>query len=241
VISYNGGTKTFYLRKQTSIKALYTFINSWESYTRLFTVQSGLDESNGNGDGQFHNFNNKYKNPYERYGEAVDKEEIDINFLTIDQQAAIFSWKDRRTLAQIEQMTGYKVKPRGVVSQFKHGGFIVYEKNGYGLVASLFDIGDYKWEDAKNVCDKFELSGYSDWYLPTIKELELINNTLNKEKLGAIKDYYSYWSKDENKNDNYYAWSFIFKENYLESEPYEGSSNSYGKKDKKHVRAVRAF
>jgi hypothetical protein len=27
-------------------------------------------------------------------------------------------------------MTGYKVKPRGVVSQFKHGGFVVYEKMG---------------------------------------------------------------------------------------------------------------
>ena len=80
----------------------------------------------------------------------------------------------------------------GVVSQFKHGGFIVYEKNGHGLVASLFDIGDYEWEDAKNVCDKLDLNGYNDWYLPSIKELDLINNSLNKEKLGAIKDYYSY-------------------------------------------------
>ena len=41
-----------------------------------------------------------------------------INFLTTGQQAATFSWQDKRTLSQIEQMTGYAVKPRGVISNF---------------------------------------------------------------------------------------------------------------------------
>ena len=116
VINYNGVAKTFYLRKQTSINALYTLTSQWEFYTRLFTVQSGMDESNGNGYGRIHNFSS-----------SQEANNASINFLTTGQQAATFSWQDKRTLSQIEQMTGYEVKPRGVVSQFKHGGFVVYE------------------------------------------------------------------------------------------------------------------
>jgi len=118
VINYNGVAKTFYLRKQSSINALNTLTSNWEFYTRLFTVQSGMDESNGNGEGRIHDFSSSRN--YNNEGKS-------INFLTTGQQAATFSWQDKRTLSQIEQMTGYKVKPRGVVSQFKHGGFVVYE------------------------------------------------------------------------------------------------------------------
>ena len=86
-----------------------------------------------------------------------------INFLTTGQQAALFSWQDKRTLSQIEQMTGYKVKPRGVVSQFKHGGFVVFEENGHGLVAAITDLGLMNWYTAKTACDELILNGYSDW------------------------------------------------------------------------------
>jgi hypothetical protein len=106
-IIYNGVNKFFYLRKKSSINTLYTLANQWEFYTRLFTVQSGMDESNGNGEGQLHKFGGS--------GDYYSNVET-INFLTTGQQAATFSWQDKRTLSQIEQMTGYKVKPRGVVS-----------------------------------------------------------------------------------------------------------------------------
>ncbi len=126
VINYNGVAKTFYLRKQISINALNTLTNQWAYYTRLFTVQSGMDESNGNGEGRIHDFSSSQN--YNNGGKT-------INFLTTGQQAATFSWQDKRTLSQIEQMTGYKVKPRGVVSQFKHGGFVVFEpfEGGYRI------------------------------------------------------------------------------------------------------------
>ena len=119
-INYNGVAKTFYLRKQSSINALNTLTSQWEFYTRLFTVQSGMDESNGNGEGRIHDFSSS--RDYNNDGKS-------INFLTTGQQAATFTWQDKRTLSQIEQMTGYKVKPRGVVSQFKHGGFVVFEES----------------------------------------------------------------------------------------------------------------
>jgi len=104
VINYNGNMKTFYLRKQSSINALNTLTNQWESYTRLFTVQSGIDESNGTGKGDIFNFS------------PEENENKTINFLTSGQQAAIFSWEDKRTLSQIDKLTGFTVKPRGVIS-----------------------------------------------------------------------------------------------------------------------------
>ena len=115
VINYNGVAKYFYLRKQSSLIVLNTLTSQWGYYLRLFTVQSGMDGINVNADGRGHVFSDS-KN--------YNKEKT-INFLTTGQKAATFSWTDKRTLAQIKQMTGYKVKPRGVVSQFKHGGFVV--------------------------------------------------------------------------------------------------------------------
>ena len=59
LINYNGVAKTFYLRKRSSINALNTLTFHWEFYTRLFTVQSGLDESYGKGNGDIHNFSSR--------------------------------------------------------------------------------------------------------------------------------------------------------------------------------------
>ena len=182
VINYNGVTKTFYLRKQSSINALNTFISNWEFYTRLFTVQSGMDESNGNGKGQVYELDGG-----SRRGNGS------INFLTTGQQAATFTWQDKRTLSQIEQMTGYKVKPRGVVSQFKHGGFVVYEKNGHGLVAAITDLRKMDWKTAKTACDELILNGYNDWHLPSKDELDLLYVKLKQLKVGGFADS-PYWS-----------------------------------------------
>ena len=157
-INYNGISKTFYLRKQGSINALNTLTSQWEFYTRSFTVKSGMDESYGNGEGQIHNFSSSLDN---------NNQKKIINFLSSGQQAGTFSWQDKRTLTQIEKMTGYTVSPRGVVSQFKHGGFVFYEKEGHGLVAATIDLGQMDWNAAKTACDELILNGYSDWHLPT--------------------------------------------------------------------------
>jgi hypothetical protein len=220
-INYNGVINTFYLRKESSIKSLNTLIRQWEFYTRLFTVQSGMDESNGNGEGSIHDF-----------GSVYDKT---INFPTAGQQAATFAWPDKRTLSQIEQMTGYTVKPRGVVSLFKHGGFVVYEENGHGLVVAIPDLGEMDWNSAKTTCDELTLNGYSDWYLPSKEELNLVYLNLGKVGVGGFEDG-SYWSSTEKilKTDHVVtlAWYFILN---------SGHTNDYYQKEAYYVRAVRAF
>ncbi len=214
VINYNGVAKTFYLRKQGSINALKALTKQWEFYTRSFTVQSGMDESNGNGNGQIHQFG----------GEG------NINFLTTGQQAATFSWQDKRTLSQIEQMTGYKVKPRGIVSQFKHGGFVVFEENGHGLVAAITDLGNMDWNSAKTACEELIINGYSDWHLPSKKELNAVYVNLKQIGVGGFADSW-YWCYYTEGNKSY-AWT---------QHSSNGEQSNYTESGTGIVRAVRAF
>lgn len=220
VINYNGVAKTFYLRKQSSINALNTLTSQWAYYTRLFTVQSGMDESNGNGEGRIHDFSSSRN--YNNDGKT-------INFLTTGQQAATFSWQDKRTLSQIEQMTGYKVKPRGVVSQFKHGGFVVFEENGHGLVAAITDLGSMDWTSAKTACEELILNGYSDWHLPSKEELNLVYVNLKQVGVGGFANDY-YWSSTEYRDG--LAWCQNFN---------NGRQSYFNKGNMYDVRAVRAF
>jgi hypothetical protein len=222
VINYKGLTKTFYLRKKESINSLITLASQWEFYSRLFTVHSGMDESNGNGEGKIHDFKSW---DYQYYS---DTRNIDLNFLTAGQQAAKFSWQDKRTLSQIEQMTGYKVKPRGVVSKFKHGGFVVYEENGHGLVAAITDLDIMDWNSAKTACDDLIINGYSDWRLPDINELNSLYANFRHLNVGGYS-ISNYWSSTE---FNYYAYTKSFN---------NGKQQSYNKIHKKNVRAVRPF
>ena len=238
VINYNTVSKTFYLRKESSINALNTLTSQWEFYTRLFTVQSGMDESNGtfttntfyetvfNGKSHIHDFSNSRN---------YNNDSKTINFLTIGQQAATFSWQDKRTLSQIEKMTGYNVKPRGVVSQIKHGGFVVYEENGHGLVAAITDLEEMDWNLAKWACDKLILNGYSDWHLPTKEELNAIYVNLKKQ-LGVCGNGRSYWSSTE--YDSRYE---IGLNAWIQDIFDKGEKIPDKKIYSRNVRAVRAF
>jgi hypothetical protein len=219
-INYNGVAKTFYLRKRGSINALSTLTSQWEFYTRLFTVQSGMDESYGKGKGRIHDFSGSQRNDYENKT---------IVFLTTGQQAGTFSWEEQRTLAQIEKMTGYTVKPRGVVSQYKHGGFVVYEKDGHGLVAAITDLGEMELNAAKTACDELILNGYSDWHLPTKDELNVLYVNLKQVGVGGFAAK-NYWSSKGNLNN--FAWHKDF---------FDGSQDNDPKDYTYSVRAVRAF
>ena len=219
VINYNGVVTTFYLRKQRSINALNTLTSNWETYTRLFTIQVSNPNQLIKGENEIHDFRSKY-------GSNT------INFLTTGQKAASFYFQEELTLAQIEQMTGYKVKPRGVISQFKHGGFVVYEKNGHGLVAAIADLEEMPWDAAKIACDELILNGYSDWHLPTKDELNALFNNLRRFGVGGFSYYY--WSSTE----------YDFTEACLQNfNPFmnESEQNKTKKSNKHLVRAVRAF
>jgi len=196
-INYNGVSKHFFLRKQTSINALNTLVMQWEFYTRLFTVQTGMDDIHGT-DRDLVQFSGS---PHEFINGST------INFLNLGQRAAMFSWQDKRALSQIEQMTGYEVQPLGVVSPYMHGGFLVSGDNGHGLVAAIADLGVMNWDLAKAACDELVLNGYSDWHLPSKEELLLVHDRLGNFGIGGLA-LAPYWSSTEGGNtySNATAW-----------------------------------
>jgi len=219
--NYIGQNIIFYLRKQTSINAINSLLSNWNFYTRLFAVQSGMDESFGNGQASLFDIDGNNS-----YGDGKT-----ISFPTAGKIAGTFTWNDKRTLSQIEQMTGYAVKPRGVISNFKNGGFVVWEKDGHGLVVALYDIGEYNynWTDAKFACEELVMNGYSDWYLPTKDDLQALYSNLYKPGIGGFERN-DYWSSSEYDNAN--AWYFNFD---------YGGADSDKKYITYYVRAVRAF
>jgi hypothetical protein len=208
-------TKVFFLRKKYSMDVISSLFSNMEFYTRLFTIQSGIDEKNGEGKG---NVNPLFENNL-RYP---------VNLQTV----ATYTLNDKKTLNQIEQINGYSIKPRGVISYFKHGGFIVYEENGHGLVAAITDLGKMDWNTAKTACEELILNGYSDWYLPSKDELKLLYENLKKIDISGFNKGAAYWSSTVN---NYGSAWLIWFDNGLDID----LSDRY--RFPTYVRAVRAF
>ena len=122
-----------------------------------------------------------------------------IIFFTKGQQVSSFSWNERLTIQQIEKITNFTVKPIGVNLEYKHGGFIVYEKNGHGLVVGICDLGPFNEEDAKNICKEQVLNGYSDWRLPTNDEIQLLKKNLSSKWCGGFNSGCYWHSYGENR------------------------------------------
>ena len=83
------------------------------------------------------------------------------------------------------------------------------------------------WGMAKEYCKSLTLSGYTDWKLPTIKELQTIVNI--KKKGLAIDAQFkytqpsSYWSNTQDITNRSYAWYVGFKTGatFKDSKDYE--------------------
>jgi len=82
---------------------------------------------------------------------------------------------------------------------------------------------------AAKICYDLVLSGYDDWYLPSIGELGLMYTFLKTNGLGGFVDD-SYWSSTQ--SDFNEAWMQHF---------FDGSLYSNNKDNKYRVRAIRAF
>lgn len=108
--------------------------------------------------------------------------------------------------------------------------------NGQSNTASVITQAGHT-QSAALLCENYSSGGFSDWYLPSIDELNLIYNQRydinralsvinNSDPL--LQGYY--WSSMESSPTN--AWRFSF---------FTGSTNDYIKSNTYSVRAVRSF
>ena len=125
--------------------------------------------------------------------------------------------------------------------------------NGYGMRNTIKIVQNSSWirkgflslkktptTTAARLCLESKYKGYSDWFLPTVNELDLIYNNLHKKKIGGFKKD-CYWSSSETGiNDASYC---DFEVGGVRSNDLKLEGLIYGwNKNKEHrVRAVRAF
>jgi serine/threonine protein kinase len=84
---------------------------------------------------------------------------------------------------------------------------------------------------AARICSNLVLNGYSDWFLPSKDELNLMYENLKQRGLGNFSSYY--WSSSEYSGyETYYAWGQGFSSG---GQGFNNKFNAY------YVRAVRAF
>ncbi|MFK5854775.1 MAG: DUF1566 domain-containing protein, partial [Bacteroidota bacterium] len=117
------------------------------------------------------------------------------------------------------------------------GGIIFYldETKKHGLVCSSNDIGNNSWSNAVNICSNLTLQGFSDWYLPSISELDIIYNNLEATGIVDLPGTY-YWSSTECNDTE-------AKEEYFgTASGWDGFIGCYSKESSgEYIRAIRSF
>ena len=117
------------------------------------------------------------------------------------------------------------------------GGLVFYAQGGQYKECSA-ELGSHNWETAMTVASSYNGGGFTDWYLPSLGEFQLMYDNLHKRNLGGFYYNYTfdsyYWSStsDIRFKDCYYI--FVFR---TTTSSYDiDSSVSIGR-----VRAVRTF
>lgn len=125
---------------------------------------------------------------------------------------ARFVWKDSKTLEEIEKLEKYKIQSKGVISEFKFGGYVVYEDSGHGLVASIFDVNpkigikELSIANVDSICSLHSCNGYKDWVVPGPDDMKLIFEKLTNNGISMfnIFDFTTFIQGWSNPNFNLY-------------------------------------
>ena len=223
-LNYKNKLNIFYLRKYSSISAINNFISYCTLLTRNFVVESGVDKIYGE---------NREKIKGEIFS-FLNKEDDYFSTITIPssgQIAGTFSWFDEKSLNQIEQMSGYKIKPK---NNLVEGGYLIYENNGHGLVLAFYDLGVGNWDTANQKCEDLILNGYDNWRLPSKEEFEIIWKNLKNMDIDERFFQYGYIHWTSSKGNN--GGSFGRKEYRDENDFVE-----YERDSKLYIRPIRYF
>ena len=117
------------------------------------------------------------------------------------------------------------------VGDYCFGGIVLYfdEPNNFGLIIGQEDLGYITWYEAVDTVSSYTIDDYSDWYLPSIEELEMIS-TIESSYFNFGSNFY--WSSSEYNIPSNGVWTYNFSNSSV------GDAN---KNNNNLVRPIRAF
>ncbi len=212
--------KKFFFRKKESYNILESLIGQFDFYLRNFEVENNLLTRSHVG--------NSIK-PLElivenfirhAYGRGDNDLQSFIVFPCSKDTITTFNYQDFFTLEQLSKLDNYKVKSCGVSVKIKHGGYVIFEENGVGLVLSIADypistkqfFQDTQNQDRlqltnqynkfQNSISSIELGGVTNWRIPSETEFRIAHQFLvsrysPKCGYGLSKDENKRYSEDE--------------------------------------------
>lgn len=205
VISYKLKDYIFYFRNELSFKLIKRLSESWNFYLGCFDVENGITIFHGPTGIRFPDQFNEWEKTfvpftvlnYYQYSERGLSEftngKIEIDNLIFKQDnyqndlhvifpyagnnAGSFEWYDIKSLTELEKIKNYTVKPSGIISKFKNGGYVIYEKNGNGIVAYPFNLNLYNnWGKEESFSEALGTSS------------KLFDGKLNTEKISLSSE-----------------------------------------------------
>lgn len=127
--------------------------------------------------------------------------------------------------ATTNQSTGIRWYNGSYVTTGATASSVGYGNTNTSTIVSYQGTGSY----AARLCYDLSLNGYSDWYLPSRSELNLMYSNLKSYGLGGFSSV-DYWSSTEASSTSAYYQSFS-----------TGTTTTATKSTTKYVRAVRSF
>lgn len=96
--------------------------------------------------------------------------QVFFTFPWTKEKIVIFSWDQPYKLNEIEKLTNFEVKSKGIISQFSNGGYLLHEINGGKIIAAPYEIntidgerivnniGNYLWSTNNPTSDSYGTS-----------------------------------------------------------------------------------
>ncbi|MDR0472675.1 MAG: DUF1566 domain-containing protein [Treponema sp.] len=127
----------------------------------------------------------------------------------------------------------FRIKGNGrsyIIGDTGPGNGMVFYVDGNQYKECSGELGEYSWNNAISTAKNYKGGGFTDWYLPTIEDLNLMVYNLLSRGLGGFSNN-SYWSSTEVDDQNALTRFFnLYGDQYINNKYY-----TY------RVRAVRAF